>query len=135
VKFYFYKRQVNVLTSKSMLLTHMFWLLFIWLFMYRSCVDLGVFSCDQVRLCDTIDIANGLEAIPVTVNMPQHGNVTLFPFNYICNSIVSGKASLGTNVFNIEEEDCCYDYKRDCMTADRGYNCARRSRGKFAYTS
>jgi hypothetical protein len=87
--------------------------------MFRSCVDLNVFSCDQVRPCDTIDIANGLEAIPVTVNMPQHGNVTLLPFNYICNSIVSGKASLGTNVSDIGEEDCCYDYERDCMTADR----------------
>jgi hypothetical protein len=87
--------------------------------MFRSCVDLNVFSCDQVRPCDTIDIANGLEAIPVTVNMPQHGNVTLLPFNYICNSIVSGKASLGTNVSDIGEEDCCYDCERDCMTADR----------------
>jgi hypothetical protein len=99
--------------------------------MFRSCVDLGFFFCDQMRPCDTIDIANGLEAIPVTVNMPQHGNVTLLPFNYICNSIVSGKASLGTNVSDIGEEDCCYDY----MTTDRGCNCARRTGGKFAYTS
>jgi hypothetical protein len=103
--------------------------------MFRSCVDLNVFSCDQVRPCDTIDIANGLEAIPVTVNMPQHGNVTLLPFNYICNSIVSGKASLGTNVSDIGEEDCCYDCERDYMTTDRGCNCARRTGGKFAYTS
>jgi hypothetical protein len=103
--------------------------------MFRSCVDLGFFFCDQMRPCDTIDIANGLEAIPVTVNMPQHGNVTLLPFNYICNSIVSGKASLGTNVADIGEEDCYYDCEKDCMTADRGCNCARRTGGKFAYTS
>lgn len=103
--------------------------------MYRSCVDLGVFSCVQVRSCDTFDIANGLEAIPVTVNKPQHGNVTLLPFNYICHSIVSGMASLATNVSNIREEDCCYDCERDCMTADMGCNCARRNGGKFAYTS